>query len=168
MNDENHLVTGNLLLSTIKIQLLFFLNKIFVGEIADVSGTKFDFSKLTKISDKTPTNPNGPFGYDNDIIFIDSPPIDDKLRQLSRFCNLIILQTNLFRIVSPVSGIELQLWSTYPSVRFYTADNLDNQMGKDGNVYGQCCAFAIEAQCLSDAINHVRKINQISIEYLSI
>lgn len=58
------------------------------------------------------------------------------------------------RILDPVSGRSLEMYSTEPGVQVYTSNGLDGSMtGKSGATYDRYGAFTLEAQHFPDAPN---------------
>ena len=59
------------------------------------------------------------------------------------------------RVVHPISGRVLDMYTTEPGVQFYTSYNLGGQPGKGGIIYNRYGAFALEAQHYPDSPNQV-------------
>lgn len=58
------------------------------------------------------------------------------------------------RVLEPVSGRVMEVFTTEPAVQFYSANRLDGTlMGKAGKPYGRRCAFCIEPQHDPDSPN---------------
>jgi aldose 1-epimerase len=111
------------------------------GELADVTGTPFDFRKPTaigaRINDPDKVLQYGP-GYDHNWV-VNNPP------------GLFGLQA---RVVEPNSGRVLEVWSDQPGLQFYAGNFLDGTLtGKDGKVYQRRTAFAMEPQHFPDSPN---------------
>jgi aldose 1-epimerase len=51
------------------------------------------------------------------------------------------------------SGIKMTVSTDLPGVQLYTANGLDNEMGKDDTVYGRRSAACFETQFWPDTIN---------------
>jgi len=122
---------------------------ITTGEFADVTGTPFDFRKPTaigaRIEDPDQVLQYGP-GYDHNWV------INKPLGKLG-------LQA---RVVEPVSGRVMEVWSDEPGLQFYAGNFLDGTLtGKDGKVYQRRTGFAMEPQHYPDSPN---KANFPSVE----
>jgi aldose 1-epimerase len=132
----NHLVYINADRTTPTDSLL-----IPTGELADVTGTPFDFRTPTAIGARI-DNPDrvlqyGP-GYDHNWV-INNPPGQFGLQA---------------RVVEPNSGRMLEVWSDQPGLQFYAGNFLDGTLtGKDGKVYQHRSAFAMEPQHFPDSPN---------------
>jgi len=122
---------------------------ITTGEFKSVDGTPFDFRKPTAIGERI-DNPDtvlqyGP-GYDHNWV------INKPLGKLG-------LQA---RVVEPVSGRVMEVWSDEPGLQFYAGNFLDGTLtGKDGKVYQRRTGFAMEPQHYPDSPN---KANFPSVE----
>ena len=122
---------------------------ITTGEFKSVDGTPFDFRKPTAIGERI-DNPDtvlqyGP-GYDHNWV------INKPLGKLG-------LQA---RVVDPVSGRVMEVWSDEPGLQFYAGNFLDGTLtGKDGKVYQRRTGFAMEPQHYPDSPN---KANFPSVE----
>jgi len=103
------------------------------GELIPVENTVYDFRNFKAISkdwDKTK-------GYDQCFI------IDDKPKELSLVAEARSLQSDL----------TLQIFSTEPSVQFYTGAGLNNLRGKNGTQYKAFSGFCLETHKHPNAIN---------------
>jgi len=111
------------------------------GEIKPVDGTPFDFRTPTRIGDRI-NNPDpvlqyGP-GYDHNWV-VNNPPGQFGLQA---------------RVVEPVSGRTLEVWSDQPGLQFYAGNFLDGTItGKEGKVYTHRSAFCLEPQHFPDSPN---------------
>jgi aldose 1-epimerase len=122
---------------------------ITTGEFADVTGTPFDFRKPTaigaRINDADKVLQYGP-GYDHNWV------INKPLGQFG-------LQA---RVVEPVSGRVMEVWSTEPGLQFYAGNFLGSTpKGKGGATYLIHTGFAMEPQHYPDSPN---KANFPSVE----
>ncbi len=111
------------------------------GDLADVTGTPFDFRKPTaigaRINDPDPVLRFGP-GYDHNWV-IDKP--------LGKFGLMA-------RVTDPKSGRVLEVWSDQPGLQFYAGNFLDGTItGKSGAVYQIHDAFCMEPQHYPDSPN---------------
>jgi aldose 1-epimerase len=117
-------------------------NKLIpTGEIADVTGTPFDFRKPTAIGARI-DDPNtilqyGP-GYDHNWV-VNNPPGQLGLQA---------------KVVEPVSGRVMEVWSDEPAVQFYAGNFLDGTIvGKGGVAYQKRTGFCLEPQHYPDSPN---------------
>ena len=111
-------------------------------EPAPVEGTPFDFRTGKMIGrDINADNEQLAFGggYDHNFVISDKP---DKR---------IIKEAGV--LYSDDSGICMTVLSDMPEMQFYTANNLNDEPGKDGAVYGRRGAVCFETQFRPDAIN---------------
>ena len=111
------------------------------GEIADVTGTPFDFRKPTaigaRINDPNTVLQYGP-GYDHNWI------------------------VNQARVTEPTTGRVMEVLSDEPAVQFYAGNFLDGTItGKGGKVYQKRTGFCLEPQHYPDSPN---KANFPSVE----
>ncbi len=111
------------------------------GGLKEVKGTPFDFRKPVKIGvgaakkDEDEDMKKGN-GFDHCYVF-------EKTRDKSM----------PFAIVySEKSGIEMQCFTTQPSVQLYAANGL-NKVGKQGKQYGVHGAFCLETQAIPNNVN---------------
>ena len=112
------------------------------GELRSVAGTPFDFRQPTAIGARinaADEQLKAGGGYDHNWIVNQK-----KVGELT-------LQA---RVVSPRTGIMLEVSSTEPSVQFYTGNFLDGTItGKKGQVYAFRSAFCFEPQHYPDSPN---------------
>jgi aldose 1-epimerase len=109
-------------------------NYIPTGEIKKVEGTDFDFRSPVPIGERI----EKVGGYDNNFILNKS-----SLGQLSLAA----------RVVEPVSGRVLEVFTTEPGMQFYSSNFLHGVKGKGGAVYKKYGAFCLEAQHFPDSPN---------------
>ncbi|MGC3957018.1 MAG: aldose epimerase family protein [Verrucomicrobiota bacterium] len=112
------------------------------GEIADVTGTPFDFRKPTaigaRIDDPNTVLQYGP-GYDHNWVVNQPKP------------GVVTLQA---RVTEPTSGRIMEVWSDEPAVQFYAGNFLDGTItGKGGKVYQKRTGFCLEPQHYPDSPN---------------
>lgn len=108
------------------------------GEIQDVKGTPYDFTKRTRIGSRFEELKDTPRGYDLNYV-LDSP--GGKLALAAT-------------VWEPKSGRVLETWTTEPGIQFYTGNFLDGMLtGKSGKTYPQYAAFCLEAQHFPDSPN---------------
>ena len=112
------------------------------GELADVSKTPFDFTKSKKIADDIQG--------------------DNKQLQLSRgYDHSFVLEkkhSGLLKhaaiVVEPISGRKMDVYTTEPSIHFYSGNFLDKIKGKGSVTYSKRSGFCLETQHFPDAPNH--------------
>ncbi len=114
---------------------------ITTGEFTDVTGTPFDFRNPTaigaRINDPDTVLQFGP-GYDHNWV-ISKPPGQFGL---------------MARVVEPISGRVMEVWSDEPGLQFYAGNFLDGTItGKGGKVYQRRSAFCMEPQHYPDSPN---------------
>lgn len=111
------------------------ITQIPIGILAEVKGTKFDLKNYTRLGDRIPEVPGG-IGFDHNFC----------LQQPG-------WMKHAARVVHPLSGRALDMYTTEPGVQFYTSYNLGGQPGKGGIIYNRYGAFALEAQHYPDSPN---------------
>ncbi|VDK67541.1 unnamed protein product [Cylicostephanus goldi] len=105
-----------------------------LGEIASVVGTKFDFTEEKPLHTLYDDEKN--IDIDNDLIL-----------------NTEKLPTRLLSLYSPVSGIRMQVSTSYPVLHIYGSKHL-NCKGKNKEMYGSGKGLAIEPQFYTAALNY--------------
>lgn len=111
------------------------------GELKNVKGTPFDFTKPSKIGDRIDSDDaqlkNGK-GYDHNWVLLRK---DEGL--------------SLAAIVTePTSGRVMEVWTTEPGLQFYSGNFLNgNDIGKGGKKYEFRTAFCLETQHFPDSPN---------------
>jgi len=118
------------------------------GEIAKVDGTLFDLRKAVTLKDRLPQISGPPPGYDHNFCLGKS----ETGRTLAA------------RVEHGTSGRVLEVLTDQPGIQFYTGNFLNGIPGKNGAIYGQHSAFALETQNFPDAINHVSTKSRVSFE----
>lgn len=112
------------------------------GEVRPVDGTPMDFRAGKEMGE-------GIDGDDEQIRFgggYDHNWVIDRARP-----GLV----RAARVVEPVSGRTLEVWTTEPGVQFYAGNMLDVREGaKDGAFYGRRSGFCLETQKYPDSPNH--------------
>jgi aldose 1-epimerase len=113
-----------------------------LGPLMDVTGTPFDFRTSKTIGEDINAENeqirNGG-GYDHAFVV---EGYDETLKLAST-------------VREPVSGRIMEVWTTEPSVQFYTGNFLDGSItGKDGKVYHKRYGFCLETQHYPDSPNH--------------
>ncbi len=108
------------------------------GEIKDVKGTPFDFTKPTPIGKHLKEIKADPVGYDLNYV------LNTKNKELKMAA----------RVTDPKSGRVMEVFTTEPGIQFYTGNFLDGtNKGKGGAVYKQYAAFCLETQHFPDSVN---------------
>jgi aldose 1-epimerase len=109
------------------------------GEIAAVEGTPLDFTHPIAIGSRIAEMKGDPGGYDHNFV-------------LSREAGQLKLAA---RVDDPLSGRQLEVWTTEPGVQFYSGNFLDGTIaGKRGVTYRKHSGFCLETQHYPDAVNH--------------
>ncbi len=116
-------------------------NLIPTGELRPVSGTPYDFRKLTPIGARIEQNDEQlkfGKGYDHNWV-------------LNRTGSALALAA---RVEEPSSGRVLEALTTEPGVQFYSGNFLDGSVkGKGGKTYPRRSAFCLETQHFPDSPN---------------
>jgi aldose 1-epimerase len=112
------------------------------GELAPVQGTPFDFRQATPIGARINQNDaqlERGKGYDHNFV-------------LTRQGDGLVLAA---RVLEPVTGRTLEVWTTEPGLQFYSGNFLDGTIaGKGGVKYGLRAGFCLETQHYPDSPNH--------------
>jgi aldose 1-epimerase len=109
------------------------------GEMREVRGTPFDFTRPTAIGARLDQLRRKPNGYDDTFVLNRSAP------------GLVLAA----RVHEPRSGRTLEMRTTEPGVQLYTGNYFDGSLtGKRGTVYGRHTGFTLEAQHFPDSVNH--------------
>jgi aldose 1-epimerase len=112
------------------------------GELRHVAGTPFDFRKPTAIGariDQEDEQLKFGGGYDHNFVIRRSADAGESLAA---------------RVVEPISGRVLEVWTTEPGVQFYTGNFLGGKVtGKGGATYPKRSAFCLETQHYPDSPN---------------
>jgi aldose 1-epimerase len=111
------------------------------GELEEVKGTPFDFTKITKIGDRINDNhsqiKNGK-GYDHNWV-------------LNRKGDELILAATLSE---SGSGRVMEVWTTQPGIQFYSGNFLNgSDLGKGGKKYEYRSGLCLETQHFPDSPN---------------
>ena len=112
------------------------------GEETNVAGTPFDFRKLKVIGKDIDANDQqikyGP-GYDHNFILNKK-----KWGEMSLAAE----------VYDPSTGRDMEVWTTEPSLQFYSGNFLDGTItGKYGHVYNKYAALCLESQHNPDSPN---------------
>ncbi|HEV7281025.1 MAG TPA: aldose epimerase family protein [Pirellulaceae bacterium] len=104
------------------------------GELANVSGTPFDFTSPKKIGADWDKLSGDPKGYDHNFVLEDTSELHPAAI-----------------VIEPKSGRVMEIQTTQPGVQFYTGNFLDGSEGNGGFERHQ--AFCLETQHFPDAPN---------------
>ena len=108
------------------------------GELRDVKGTPFDFTAVKTIGQDLAATGGTPLGFDHNYVLNTK-----KIKDLA------------VRVVEPISGRIMEVYTDQPGVQFYTGNFLDGTLtGKNANVYKQHSGFCFETQHFPDSPNH--------------
>ena len=112
------------------------------GEITSVAETPFDFTTPTPIGARIDMEDNEQLanghGYDHNWVLRESNDIT----------------TVAAKVISPVTGIVLEVFTDQPGIQIYTGNFLDGTVtGKKGVVYNRRAAICLETQVYPDSPN---------------
>jgi aldose 1-epimerase len=112
------------------------------GELREVKGTPFDFTRPTAIGARI-EEPDEQLklgkGYDHNFV------VNGQAGVLRRAA----------QVYEQTTGRVLEVWTTEPGVQFYTGNYLDGgDVGKGGKVYKHRYGFCLETQHYPDSPNH--------------
>jgi aldose 1-epimerase len=106
------------------------------GELKDVKGTPFDFTKPMTIGSRIKDTVGG---YDHNYV------LNGKAGKMKLAA----------RVYDPNSGRVMEIDTTEPGVQFYSSNWLEgNLKGKEGKLYNKYGAFCLETQYYPDSPNH--------------
>lgn len=109
------------------------------GEILAVTGTPFDFTTPRAIGAALPSDQ----GFDHNLCLTGA--VEAHWGALLRFCAVAL---------DPVSGRQMQVWTTEPGVQFYTGGSLEDAgPGKGGAQIAAFSGFTLETQTFPDTPN---------------
>ncbi len=111
------------------------------GEVRDVKGTPFDFTKPTVIGKRLDAKDEQlkfARGYDHNWVL--NKPTKEGL-------NFAV------EVFDPVSGRNLRVYTTEPAIQFYGGNFLTGEIGKNGKPYVFRGSFVIETQHYPDSPN---------------
>ncbi|KJH50166.1 hypothetical protein DICVIV_03674 [Dictyocaulus viviparus] len=129
----------------------------FSGEICPVNGSKFDFTEEKPLRSLVDEDDN--IDIDNDFILRAGRPPGHAVSYgfISIFIQLKSMKTfkreHSGALYSPVSGIKMEISTSYPVIHFYGGQHLKCK-GKKGEIYGSGKGLALEAQFHSAAVNY--------------
>tara|TARA_R110002167_G_scaffold109512_8_gene279333 strand:+ start:101 stop:1255 length:1155 start_codon:yes stop_codon:yes gene_type:complete len=114
------------------------------GSIEAVKGTPFDFKEPKPIGKDIEADNEQLIrgkGYDHNFVLNDSPKNADGLVLAAK-------------VVEPLSGRTMEVYTDEPGVQFYTGNFMDGKdIGKSGKTYGYRGAFCFETQHFPDSPN---------------
>jgi aldose 1-epimerase len=106
------------------------------GDIASVANTPFDFRMLRPIRQVIAGTR---FGYDHNFVVARTRSAEPRLHA---------------RVIGPVSGTEMQVWSTEMGIQFYDGAYLGVPVpGLGGRMYGANAGLCLEPQYFPDTPN---------------
>lgn len=111
------------------------------GKLESVSGTPFDFRKLTDIGARIGARSEQlklGKGYDHNFV-LNHPGDIDKVAA---------------RVEEPKSGRVLEVYTTQPGIQFYSGNFLEGTMRGIGGIYRHRSALCLETQHFPDSPNH--------------
>lgn len=110
------------------------------GEFQAVEGTPFDFRNLKLLKDSLDLSNEQikeAAGFDHNFVLKSSS-----------------LQTLAAQVISPQTGIKLEIFTSEPGIQFYTGNALKGKdIGKQGKAYQKHDAFCLETQRFPDSPN---------------
>ncbi len=109
------------------------------GEISPVNDTAFDFNQPVLIADR----------IDNEA-FVPGWGIDNNWCIRKNQQGDLTLAANVYE---PVSGRKLEVFTTQPGVQIYTANWVENVIGKEGKIYDRQDAICLETQGFPNSPN---------------
>ncbi|MDE7477699.1 MAG: galactose mutarotase, partial [Lachnospiraceae bacterium] len=110
------------------------------GELADVTGTPFDFRTMKTIGEDIEADDiqlKYGQGYDHNFA-LDN--YDGTIQKVAS-------------VEEPVSGRKMDVYTDQPGLQFYAGSCITPQTGKDNTSYGKRSGFCLETQCFPNAIN---------------
>ena len=105
------------------------------GNILPVADTEYDFRQVKPIG--RDIEKNG-LGYDHCFV------LNKKPGELAL----------AVEVEEPDSGRKMQVFTTQPGVQFYSGNYLNNDIGRNGEIYVKNGAFCLETESYPDAPNH--------------
>jgi aldose 1-epimerase len=113
------------------------------GELKDVAGTPFDFTKPTAVGARIDADdPQLKYGKGYDLNWV----IDRKVGTSG-----LIPAAEVF---DPKTGRVLEVLTTEPGIQFYSGNHMDDVQGKAGKMYHFRGALCLETQHYPDSPNH--------------
>lgn len=117
-------------------------NSLPTGKLTPVKNTPFDFTTAKTVAkDIRETNQQLAYGYGYDQTWVVHKKNQNTLQSVAK-------------VVDPKSKRALEVFTTEPSIQFYTANHLHgNIKGRDGILYRQSDGLALETQRFPDSPN---------------
>lgn len=115
------------------------------GELQNVQGTPFDFLKPTAIGARI---------HDDNVQLKNAEPKQGCYDMNWVLNNPGDLSALAVRVIDPLSGRAVEMYTTEPGVQFYTGNFLDGTLRGIGATYDHWGAFTLEAQHFPDSPNH--------------
>jgi len=113
------------------------------GEICSVQGTPMDFRQPVRIGDRIDMEFFRPGrGIDNCWLLPQNTKDSSGEKPLQRAA------------VCSADGMNMEVWTTLPSLQVYTGNYIEQHLGKSGRMYDVRHAICLEAQYLPDSPNH--------------
>uniref|UniRef100_UPI00402AAFCF aldose epimerase family protein n=1 Tax=[Ruminococcus] torques TaxID=33039 RepID=UPI00402AAFCF len=136
--------SGSVLQHTLTLEADYFTpgdaQSIPTGEILPVENTPMDFREGRKIGERIEEEYE-PLrfgnGYDHNWV----------LKNKGNF-------EKVAELMAEESGIVMETYTDRPGMQIYTANFVENEVGKEGVVYGKRSAVCLETQCYPDAVHH--------------
>ncbi|MEX2120336.1 MAG: aldose epimerase family protein [Pirellulales bacterium] len=111
------------------------------GELKNVRGTPMDFTRPTAIGARIDQVPGDPGGYDHCYVLNKPAGSQEGTPTLAA------------RVVEPVSGRVMEVFTTQPGVQLYTGNYLDGSLESRGARFEKQHAFCLETQHFPDAVH---------------
>jgi aldose 1-epimerase len=116
-----------------------------VGNLCSVEGTPFDFRSPKLIGRDIAEIGSG---YDHCFVVDGDPGV---LRPCAR-------------VVEKTTGRIMTVFTTHPGVQFYTGNNLNDTIGKNGSIYSKHSGFCLETQHFPDSPNQSAFLMQFLVQ----
>ncbi len=112
-------------------------NGLTLNQFEDVENTPFDFRTFKTL--------NKDINVDN-----------EQLKYGKGYDHHYVIEGEGFREMAVVKGVKLELhaYSNYPGMHLYSANWLENKVGKKGHKYPERSAVCLEAEYMPNAINY--------------
>lgn len=109
------------------------------GELLSVEGTPMDFRHEKRVGEDIQFTDGG---YDHCFVINESSVLDEETLRFAA------------RILDPISGRSMTVFTDLPGVQLYTGNFLDNVQGMQKSVYSKHSALCLETEHFPDAVNH--------------
>ena len=117
-----------------------FERLIPTGELADVSGTPFDFRTMKTVGDDIDADDvqlGYGQGYDHNYVLDD---FDGTLKKAAS-------------VKDPASGRKMDVYTDQPGLQFYAGNCIAPETGKGGAAYDKRSGLCLETQCFPNSVN---------------